>query len=213
MPIYVNLCAAEQQVAGELGMCMAWAGDHMNQRRILLTFAFAMALALMGSFGTGLSMQSAAAQDTSTQDHPLVGTWVADTDSADELPPTDVFTFSSDGTYLEVNAGGTAQAGAWEATGATTANLTIVSFEGDDEGNFYGTVTIRASIEVSADGATLTAEYTIEFTNPDGTSLGQAGPGSVTAERLMVEGPGTPVMTMEELFGAVEGDLEATPAP
>ncbi len=183
----------------------------MNHPKVLPAVVLALALALVGSLAAGLSMRDAQAQETATQGHPLVGTWLADTDLESATNGLDLFTFSSDGTYVDVEVDGSAQLGAWEATGATTAILTIVAYEGDDEGNNFGSVTIRASIEVSADGASFTAQYTLEFTDPDGTSTGEAGPGMATGTRLVVEAPGTPVMTMEEMFSGFEGDPEATP--
>ncbi|MGD9710517.1 MAG: hypothetical protein AB7V46_00415 [Thermomicrobiales bacterium] len=183
----------------------------MKYPSVLSTFVLAVALAVVGSLAVGLSIRDAGAQDTSRQDHPLVGTWLADTDLDDETGANDLFTFSSDGTYIDVEADGTTQLGVWESTGDTTANLTIVGFEVDDEGNSAGSITIRASIEVGADGASFTAQYTIEFTYPDGSSTGQAGPGSVTGTRLTVEAPGTPVMTLEEMFSSFEGEPEASP--
>jgi len=157
------------------------------------------------------------AQETSTQGHPLVGTWLVDTnpDASDNALDTVIFT--TDGTFTNVESGGFVSLGAWEATGERTANLTIVAYELDEEGINIGSTTIRASIEVGADGNHFSGEYTIEFVQADGTSNGEAGPGIVTGERLVVEGPGTPAMTLEEFFGQFEGQegmtAEATPVP
>src|SRR5215217_1544410 len=157
------------------------------------------------------------AQDTATEGHPLVGTWLADTDQENPDNALDVFRFSSDGGYVEMDANGDSTLGVWEATGDATATLTVVQGQADEEGTNFGTFIIRASIEVGADGDSFTAEYTFEFVQPDGTSDGEAGPGSATGERLAVEGPGTPAMTMEEFYGSFgddEGDAEAaTPVP
>jgi len=157
------------------------------------------------------------AQDVAVQGHPLVGTWLADTDPENPDNAVDVFRFGADGGYAELDANGDASIGAWEATGETTATLTVVQGQADDEGTNFGTFTLRASIEVGADGDSFTAEYTFELVRPDGTSGGEAGPGTATGERLVVEGPGTPAMTFEEFFasfgdGAGEGE-EATPVP
>ena len=157
------------------------------------------------------------AQDATTQGHPLVGTWLADTDQENPDNAVDVFQFTSDGAYVEMDANGDSSLGAWEATGDTTATLTVVQGQADDEGTNFGTFTLRASIEVGADGDSFTAEYTFEFVQPDGTSSGEAGPGIATGERLVVEGPGTPAMTMEEFYGSFGDDGgdsdEATPVP
>ena len=180
------------------------------QRRVLLPVVAVVLLALAG---LGVRARALAQEATPTQNHPLVGTWLVDTDPADPANALDTFLFSADGGYVDVEAGGDTNVGAWEATGDATANLTIQSAEGDDEGNNLGTVKIRAAFEVDAGGDSLTAEYTIEFIQPDGTSGGEAGPGQATGERLVVEAPGTPTMTIEELFGQFEGESEGTPAP
>src|SRR4051794_25992796 len=99
--------------------------------RLSISSIVVLLIALLAlSFGSG-----AVAQDTtSMQGHPLVGTWLADTDLEDDENPLDTFVFSSDGAYIEIDANGDSSLGVWQATGATTANLTIVAGEGDDEG-------------------------------------------------------------------------------
>ena len=154
-----------------------------------------------------------AAQDTTTEGHPLVGTWLADTDQESPDNALDTFVFSADGTFFQSEAGGGSVLGAWEATGDRTATLTAVGAEADENGTNVGSIWIRASIEVSEDGNSFTAEYTIEFVQPDGAASGEAGPGIATGDRLVVEAPGTPTVTFEELFGAFDGQPEATPEP
>jgi hypothetical protein len=184
-----------------------------------VSVAVVVLLSLMGALALGghLAAQDAAtpepmAQDTATAGHPLVGTWLADTDTDDESNALEVFTFHADGSFISVDAEGFAQLGAWETTGATTANLTLVIYETDEEGADAGSVTIRAAVEASDDGSSFTASYTFEFVGPDGTSTGEAGPGSASGTRLAVEAPGEPVMSLEEMFGLFEGTPEATPA-
>ena len=159
----------------------------------------------------------AAAQDTATQGHPLVGTWLVDTNPDASDNALDTVNFTTDGTFTNVETGGFVSLGAWEATGERTANLTIVAYELDEEGNNIGSTTIRVFIEVGANGNSFSGEYTIEFVQADGTSNGEAGPGIVSGERLVVEGPGTPAMTLAEFFGQFEGQegrtAEATPVP
>ena len=159
----------------------------------------------------------AGAQETATQGHPLVGTWLADTDPETPDNALDTLSFTADGTFTNVEAGGFVSLGAWEATGDRTANLTFVAYDLDEDGSNAGSTTIRVSIEVGAEGDGFTGEYTIEFIQPDGNSNGEAGPGIVTGERLAVEGPGTPAMTLGEFFGQFDGQegrtAEATPVP
>lgn len=168
--------------------------------------AFVSILAVMliglGAFSLGSGTE---AQDTSLQGHPLVGTWLADTNLEMDNNALDLFQFSSDGGYLQEGADSETLVGAWEATGNTTAILTIVDTGSNEDESDRGTLIIRASIVVSADGNSLTADYTLEFIGPDGIASGQAGPAGVTAERMLVEAPGTPVITFDELFANFEG--------
>jgi hypothetical protein len=175
---------------------------------VLLTLMGALAL------GSHIAAQDAAtpepmAQDAATEDHLLVGTWIADTDLTDPANPQETFIFTADGAFISVETGDAAL-GTWAATGASTAILTLAEFEVDEEGNALA-ITIRATIEVGADGNSFTADYTLEVTGPDGTSTGEAGPAQASGSRLVAEAPGTPVMTLDELFGAFEGTPEATP--
>jgi|SRR5215211_4236062 len=188
--------------------------ERIMRQRLLGSFVV-VALVIVTAVGF---RADAAAQNTATQGHPLVGTWLADTDPETPDNALDTFVFGADGAYVQSEVGGGSLLGAWEATGDRTAILTAVGAEGDDEGNNFGSIKVRASIEVSDDGNRFTAEFTMEFIQPDGTSSGEAGPGIATGERLVVEAPGTPVITFEELFGAFdgeteEGETEATPAP
>jgi hypothetical protein len=180
--------------------------DVMRPKLMPVVAVVLLALAVLGF------RLSAGAQDSSTEGHPLVGTWLADTDTNDPASGLSTFTFNADGTYIEADATGEVDLGAWEATGPTSATLTIVSYEGDDAGNDAGHAVIRASIDVGADGNSFTATYTLEFVLPDGTSTGEAGPGTASGTRLTVEAPGTPVMTLDELFSGFEEAPEATPA-
>ena len=181
--------------------------------RLLGSFVVVLLVAMTAS---GLR-SGAAAQDTAPQGHPLIGTWLADTNPDASDNALDTVSFTADGTFTNVEAGGFVSLGAWEATGERTANLTIVAYELDEEGNNVGSTTLRVSIEVGADSNSFAADVTIEFIQADGTSNGEAGPAIVTGERLGVEGPGTPAMTLDEYFGQFEGqegrNAEATPVP
>jgi hypothetical protein len=181
--------------------------EEIMRQRLLGSFVVVLLVAVT-AFGF---CSDADAQETSTQGHPLVGTWLADTDLGDPANAQDTFLFTADGGYVQSEAGGTATLGVWQATGGTTATLTLAAAAGDDEGNNFGSIKIRASIEVGADGNSFTAEYTIEFIQPDGTSSGEGGPGHATGVRMTVEAPGTPVMTLDELYSRFAGRPEATP--
>jgi hypothetical protein len=139
-----------------------------------------------------------------------VGTWFLDTSSANPTAARDVFILHADGTYVEANADGSVRLGAWEATSPTTANLTIVADARGEDGADAGGVTIRLTITLNPDGNSYTAEGTLELRAPDGTRSGQAGPATGTATRMVVEAPGPPVLTLDELF---RGATPATATP
>ena len=184
----------------------------MKRSTLFLSVALSGMLVVLGVLAVGMVGRGASAQDATTEGHPLVGTWIANTDPAEGSVPHDVFIFDSDGTYIEQDADGATQLGAWAATGPTTATLTVVAFEAEDEdGTVVSSYKIRATIEVGADGNSFTAQYTLEFIDSDGTSTGEVGPGTATGTRLVVEAPGTPVMTMDDLFSSFEGEDEGAP--
>ena len=179
----------------------------MRRRTIL---ASAVPGALAGSVALG--RLGGAAQWLTTAGHPLVGTWFLDRDPANPANALGTFILHADGTYVEANPDGTVRLGAWEATGPTTATLTIAADQQDAAGTDLGGITIRLAITLNPDGNSYTAKGTIERINPDGSTSGQAGPATGTATRMMVEAPGPPVMTLPELFGGAAGAPEATPA-
>jgi hypothetical protein len=139
--------------------------------------------------------------------HPLVGAWII-VDASGPEGDTFLASFSSDGVYQQSDPEGDGY-GAWEPTGPTSAALTLVFLETEEQGG--GMTTIRATIEVGADGQTLTADFTIESSG-EGAPPGEFGPGSVTGTRIAVEPMGTPVGSLEDLFGQFEGTAPADTA-
>ena len=151
----------------------------------------------------------AAQDDPGMAGHPLVGSWMLDTDTADPDNPPTLAVFSADGVYLQHDYDGIDGVGSWEATGDSTAAMTFHTQFPDDEGEYGGSTVVRASIEVMANGDSLTATYTLEFRNTDRTSSGELGPGEVTGSRIQVQPMGTPVASFEEAFA--EDEPAATP--
>lgn len=140
--------------------------------------------------GTGTVAQEAA-------DHPVIGAWLGDVDVNDPANPPTLLIFHDDGTFLQTDPNGGNGVGSWEATGDNNVALTAI-FHGEDEtGQFGGSVLLRASVEVDETGNTLTADYTLDFVQADGTSTGELGPGTASAERIEVEAMGTPTASME----------------
>ena len=131
-------------------------------------FLSTVAVMLLGILG--LQMQPVAiaqeATPTTMNRHPLVGTWLLDTDADDPANTPDVVVFTGGGAYISVDAEGFPSLGVWEASGERTATLTIVS-PGMEEEAFAGTFMIRATIDVDEVGDAFTAQYTGEFVEPD----------------------------------------------
>ena len=178
--------------------------------RRLVTLFSAATLSLVGGV-IGTSAVASGATDTtlpaSTEAHPLIGTWIATDTSDPENPSTFVAAFSAGGTFVQVE-DGEVSLGVWEPTGPTSAALTFSDQDPAEEGG--GSFTIRATVEVAPDGQTFTAEYTVEVSGVEGVTPGEYGPGSVTGTRVVVEPMGTPVGSLEELFGAFEEGTEVT---
>ena len=179
-------------------------------RRFSVLAVVLVAVAGLAAVGRG---PGTAAQDgtptAGTAAHPLVGAWLLNTDVDDPgSRPSTLASFSADGVYAQVDADGSAGIGSWAATGPTTADMTFHGLFPDEEGG--GMITVRAAIEVAADGQSLTATYTLEFAGADGAATGQYGPGHVTGTRIAAEPMGTPVGSLSDLFGQF-GEEGATP--
>ena len=181
-------------------------------------FSRRTALTRLGAGGLGVALASRAfatsAQDAtptvSTGGHPIVGTWIADTDESDPSNLPSLFLFNSDGSYVQSDAGGGNGFGAWSATGANTANLTIY-FQEAENGNFVGTLKVRASITVADDGQSFNAPYTLEYVSPDGQASGEYGPSTATGIKITVEPMGTPKGPTSDLESSLNGTPQATP--
>jgi hypothetical protein len=176
-----------------------------------ISFLILITLLSLVAIGTpGRSVQTSAHDDATpgaASKHPIVGTWEIDTDADDPENLPSLLIAGADGSYLEVDAGGGIGVGRWESTGDQTADLNIwfLASGEDDASGGYGRV--RAVVEISGDGQSFTAEYTIEFVSPDGTTTGEYGPATASGTRLSVEPMGSPVGTLDELFE------EGTPTP
>ncbi len=171
-----------------------------------------LAISLLATIALVLGFAVTTAQDAAPHElasHPLVGTWVLDTNVDDPADAPEMIVVSADGGYISVDAEGTTTVGVWEATGDWTANLTVSTPQLTSDGSFGGTIVLRAAVEVEPSGNAFTATYTFELVWPDGAHTGEHGPGSAQGTRLVAEPVGTPVGSLSEIF---EGVAEATPA-
>jgi hypothetical protein len=172
-------------------------------RRLIIGCSAAALLLAGGALATSTVVQATTPpSEAPAVVHPIVGAWLLTVDEFPEDPPS-LVAFHADGIYQEASADGSTGVGSWEATGPSSVNVTFIEmFPTDDEGS-AGMQTIRAAGEVSADGQSFTAEFTIEFTG-EGAPAGEYGPGHVTATRINVEPMGTPAGSLEDLFAQFE---------
>lgn len=171
-----------------------------------------LVVVLVGVVMLGRSVSAQDATPVAAPGHPIIGTWLTNTDPENPDAGRSLVTFFADGAFIEYDPdeGGDVGMGRWQATGDLTADLTFGFIGVSDEGAYEGMFKIRASFEVTSDGESFTAQYTGEFVDPDGTGSGEYGPGTATGTRISVEPMGAPVGTFDELFADFE---ESTPEP
>jgi len=175
--------------------------------RRLSVFVSIAAVALLGLLAVG-RLGTSAQEDAAGEG--FVGAWRF-TDAALDLPS--LGTFTADGNLIIANLptepvfeGADFQTlllspshGVWEATGDDTADFTFAYLYANETGRFQSTLTVSGTMELGADGQTMTGEFAFDVRQPDGTV--------VHADRGAVEGTRLGIIPMEELAPA------GTPAP
>jgi hypothetical protein len=158
--------------------------------------------------GESMVVESSIVEQAAAENHPIVGTWLYTPESTatGQRHPA---AFNSDGTFWQADAANVVGIGVWEPTGPNSVTVTFVDQVPLEAGGF-ATETIRASIEVTPDGQSWTAEFTVEVSG-GGFPEGQYGPGTVSATRMAAEPPGTPAGTFDELVPGVSEGTEAPP--
>ena len=162
--------------------------QHAN---VALTRRTALSGVGMAAAALGLSQVSAVAAQEATPSamagHPFVGTWIIG-DPAGGDPTTNIIT--PDGGLIDPTVGA---AGVWTATGARTADFTLIALVGvvgvhrtEGGGSYY---LVRGSITVDAGGDTATGTANGTHVAPDGTVLDTqaTGTGTIPYVRLKVE--------------------------
>ncbi|MGD9715151.1 MAG: hypothetical protein AB7V46_24310 [Thermomicrobiales bacterium] len=177
-------------------------------KRFLSVFAVLAAVVLGMST---IRFVASAQDDADMTGHPILGAWSFDSDVNDPENPRSVLVFFPNGVVSEVE-NESPTLGIWEPTAANTVAVTFrYEFADEEMGGEVGTFIIRATLEVSEDGQTLSATYTLEVRYP-GMPEGEFGPGTGEGTRLTIEPMGEPVGTLEDLFGMFEEtDDEAMP--
>jgi hypothetical protein len=181
-------------------------------RRVsVLALVVLMSLLAIAAAGRSSPTRAQDASPPAMMAHPLVGSWSLDTDTSDPSNPPDLGVFAADGSYIEMTLDGAA-AGHWESTGADTADVNIWFLQSDN-GQYLGTLHVRAAVTVAADGASFDADYTLELMQPDGTMSGQYGPAHAHGTRLTAEPMGSPTGSISDFFAKFGGTPVASPAP
>lgn len=138
----------------------------------------------------------------------FVGSWLMTISAADGAPFLGLATFSADGTVVASPhpvalppPGGpgvvtfwSAGHGASETTGPDATIFTFVALIADGQGSPVGTVTIRGSLELGADGQTFSGDATATFTDPGGNTVAIL-PETIQATRIVAEAPELPSAT------------------
>ncbi len=139
--------------------------------------------------------------------HPIVGSWrvsLAVTGAMDQEGALN--TFTADGTVLaSVKPVSPAPPGApfgqtfaslmhgnWTVVGPNQVAFTIVRLQTDENGNYLGTVTVPAVLDVSSDGQRLSGSFTYAVADPAGNVVA-TGTGTAEGTRIAIESMGTPV--------------------
>ncbi len=167
----------------------------------------AVALVCLVTFGaTGLL---ATAQDDAAAmaAHPVVGSWRVNLTGDGAMDQESVLdTFTADGTVLaSVKPVSPAPPGApfgqtfaslmhgnWTVVGPNQVALTLVRLQTDEDGNYLGTVTVPAVLDVSSDEQRLSGPFTYAVADPAGNVVA-SGTGTGEGTRIAIEPMGTPV--------------------
>lgn len=161
---------------------------------IFVSFLALTLLAGMVAAFAGIGAQSSAiAQDSvlSTAEHPIVGAWMLRVDVSDPNLPPHLVVYHGDGTYTDEGVGRAGGVGVWEPIDDKSVRTNVLFHTEDDDGN-VGLTRIRTVTTVDDSGNAYNTEYTREVIAADGSSTGELGPGTGTAERITVEERGEP---------------------
>ena len=184
----------------------------MRRRLHFVSFVIVLFLGLLGV--SGLSTTAQEEVPTATSSDGFVGAWWL-TEIAIDLPS--LGTFTTDGNFVlsplptePLYEGApfeilllSGEHGVWEATGENTAAFTYVHLYADDTGAFQSSTTISGTLQLGADGQTLSGEYAFQVSQPDGTVI--------HADRGMIEATRIGIIPMDDLAPPA-GTPAATPA-
>lgn len=157
--------------------------------RIMLPIG-ASGLLLIALAAAALGQEEGSQADT--EGHPLVGAWIGDGTPAVPDDPLELYVFNEDGTFHGTTNFGPA-VGTWAPAGERAYDLTFaLRLEGAE-----GLATVRASGQVSEDGQSVNATYTVQFPPGGVFPEGELGLADFTAQRIELEPMGEPVGPLE----------------
>ena len=166
-------------------------------------FLAAIAVASLVVAGNGVGLVVGAQDATQTAgDAGFVGAWQVAVTLDQGSPEVSLGTFSADGTVVTgvspvlpappdapsavvFTSGGH---GVWEATESGTAIITFVLLLADEQGQPFGTATVRGHLALDADAQTFRGEVVRTLADPEGTTLATI-PGEVQGTRIVAEAP------------------------
>ena len=151
----------------------------------------ALGLGILGAAGP------IAAQDTTppADGQGFVGSWLGDVTFSEGPPSSSVGTIvvsippvmprpGAPGNVLFTSSG----QGAWEATGADSAIVTVVALVADGQGNAFGATTIRASVTLDPGGQTFSGSNVVTITDVAGNTVATRQ-GTIQGTRIVAEAP------------------------
>lgn len=165
---------------------------HRNIRSFPVIVAMVTACTVMLFQGI-LAIYAQDATPADTASHPIVGTWIVDTDTASDTDTPEIGIFSADGTMVGQGANRVA-GGSWEVIDAQSVTLTLVTVS--DQGGVGTYVVVRGTHVLDNSGNRWTCDdcsYTV--VSADGAVL-DSGTAPASATRLPVQAPeavGTPL--------------------
>lgn len=147
----------------------------------IIAVVLCSSVALVGRGGPGVSAQEAT--PGARAGHPLVGTWIVDTNTETEMDAPEIGIFTADGSTFGLGASRWVS-GVWDVASETGGTATLV---GVFEANGGGYVVIRGVHEVDATGDTWNCDCTFTVVGADGTVL-DSGSAPATAHRIPIQG-------------------------
>ena len=150
-----------------------------------LTAIIAVVVIVGGIAISGMRDLQTSAQDAtpaSLEGHPLIGTWMVDTDIATDTDLPEVGIFTSDGSVFGLGATRWVS-GAWEATDGSTGSVTMAGVFAADGGGY---AVLRGLHVVDETGNAWSCDCTFTIVAPDG-SVVASGMATAHATRLPIE--------------------------